>query len=99
MQEKEKIVRDSSLILKLNNYHYNQEVFDDVLFFKTKGYVPEHIKPKTRFKEKWTPFYVSNNHLIYRPKDLKVIIDPNEKEEVLNILKNRKKLVKSNKTH
>ena len=86
MQEKEKIVRDSSLILKLNNYQYNQEVIDDVLFFKTKGYVPEHIKPKTRFKEKWTPFYVSNNHLIYRPKDLKVIIDPNEKEEVLKKL-------------
>ena len=82
MKQKEKIGRDSSLILQLNNYQYNQQVIDDVLSYKTTGFVPEHIKPKTRFKNKWTPFYVSNNHLIYRPKELKVIIEPNEREEV-----------------
>ena len=46
MQEKEKIKRDSSLILQLNNYQYNQQVIDDVLSYKTKVYVTEHIKPK-----------------------------------------------------
>ena len=86
MKQKEKIGRDSSLILQLNNYQYNQQVIDDVLSYKTTGFVPEHIKPKTRFKNKWTPFYVANNHLIYRPKELKVIIEPNEREEVLKKL-------------
>ena len=83
MNKKEKVGREFHLILQLNNYPYNQQVVDDVLAFKTTGNVPAHIKTKARFKKKWTPFYVADNHLIYRPKELKVIIDPNEREEVL----------------
>ena len=86
MNQKEKVGRDISLILQLNNYTYNQQVVDDVLAYKTTGKVPAHIKPKKRFINKWTPFYVANNHLIYRPKELKVIIDANEREEVLKKL-------------
>ena len=80
MNRKEKIGNESSLILQLNNYQYNQQVIDDVLAFKTTGNVPNHIKPKARFKKKWTPFYIRENHLIYRPLELKVIIDADEKQ-------------------
>jgi hypothetical protein len=86
MTEKEKKGNLPSLILQLNNYQYNQQVIDDVLAFKTTGNVPAHIKPKKRFIKKWTPFYIANNHLIYRPNNLTVIIDPNEREEVLKKL-------------
>ena len=85
---KDKFGRESSLIMQLNNYGYNQQVIDDVLEFKTTGNVPEHIKTKTRFIKKWTPFYVANNHLIYRPDNLTVIIDPAERDEVLKKLYN-----------
>ena len=77
---------EPSLILQLNNYIYNQQVIDDVLEFKTTGKVPEHIKPKSRFVRKWTPFYIANNHFIYRPNNLTVIIDPNEKQEAMKRL-------------
>ena len=86
MNKKEKLGNEPSLILQLNNYQYNQQVIDDVLEFKTTGNVPNHIKPKTRFIEKWTPFYIKDNYLIYRPLELKVIIDPDEKKEVLKTL-------------
>ena len=57
-----------------------------MLEFKTTGKVPGHIKTKSRFKEKWTPFYVADNHLIYRPENLTVIIDPEEKQKVMQEL-------------
>ena len=85
---KDKFGRESSLIMQLNNYGYNQQVIDNVLEFKTTGNVPEHIKPKTRFIKKWTPFYVANNHLIFRPKNLTVIIVQAERDEVLKKLYN-----------
>ena len=69
MNKKEKVGREFNLILQLNNYPYSQHVIDDVLAFKTTGNVPAHIKTKARFKKKWTPFYVADNHLIYRPKE------------------------------
>ena len=37
---------ETTIILQLNNYPYNQQVVDDVLEFKTTGVVPEHIKQK-----------------------------------------------------
>lgn len=77
---------DPNLILKLNNYGYSQQVVDEVLEYKTTGEIPEHVKGKKRYREKWQPFYVQDNHLIYRPKDLKVIIDPAEKKEILQRL-------------
>ena len=77
---------DKNLILKLNNYGYSQQVVDEVLEYKTTGEIPEHIKGKKRYREKWAPFYVQNNYLIYRPKELKVIIDPAEKQEILKRL-------------
>ena len=86
MNRKEKIGNESSLILQLNNYQYNQQVIDDVLAFKTTGNVPNHIKTKARFRKKWTPFYIRENHLIYRPLELKVIIDADEKQEVMKTL-------------
>ena len=33
--------------------------------------------------KKGQPFYIADNHLIYRPLELKVIIDPDEKKEVM----------------
>ena len=51
-----------------------------MLEYKTTGKVPGHIKTKSRFKQKWMPFYVADNHLIYRPENLTVIIDPEEKQ-------------------
>ena len=74
---------DKNLILKLNNYGYSQEVLDEVLRFKTTGEIPEHIKGKARYRKKWQPFYIADNHLIYRPKELKVIIDPDEKQQIM----------------
>ena len=77
---------ESSLISKLNNYGYSQQVVDEVLEFKTNGTIPEYIKGKRRYEKKWQPFYIQNNHLIYRPKELKVIVDPVEKQEILQKL-------------
>jgi hypothetical protein len=74
---------DKNLILKLNNYGYSQEVLDEVLRFKTTAEIPEHIKGKARYRKKWQPFYIADNHLIYRPKELKVIIDPDEKQQIM----------------
>ena len=66
----EKRGNEPSLILQLNNDGFSQVVVNGVLEFKTTGKVPGHIKTKSRFKEKWTPFYVTDNHLIYRPENL-----------------------------
>ena len=68
---------DKSLILKLNNYGYSQEVKEEIREFKRSNAVPAHIKGKKRYVDKWTPFYIDNqsDHLIYRPNNLKVIID------------------------
>lgn len=74
---------DKNLILKLNNYGYSQQVVNEVLEYKTNGTIPDHIKGKKRYQEKWKPFYVKDNHLIYRPLELIVIIDPEEKNEVM----------------
>ena len=74
---------DKNLILKLNNYGYSQQVVNEVLEYKTNGNIPDHIKGKKRYQEKWKPFYVKDNHLIYRPLELIVIIDPEEKNEVM----------------
>lgn len=74
---------DRNFILKLNNYGYSQQVLDEVLHYKTTGEIPEHIKGKKRYMEKWKPFYIANNHLIYRPNELKVIIDPDEKQKIM----------------
>ena len=74
---------DKNLILKLNNYGYSQQVVDEVQEYKTSGQIPEHIKGKKRYVEKWKPFFVKDNHLIYRPLELTVIIDPVEKNEVM----------------
>ena len=74
---------DKNLILKLNNYGYSQQVLDEVLQYKTDGTIPDHVKVKSRFIEKWTQFYVRNNRLIYRPKELLVVIDPEEKQRVM----------------
>lgn len=76
-------MNDKNLILKLNNYRYSQQVVDEVLQFKTTGQIPDHIKGKKRYVEKWKPFYIKDNHLIYRPLELIVIIDPEEKNEVM----------------
>ena len=82
----EKRGNEPSLILQLNNYGFSQEVVNDVLEYKTTGKVPQHIKTKSRFKQKWNPFYVADNHLIYRPENLTVIIDPEEKQKVMQEL-------------
>lgn len=74
---------DKNLILKLNNYGYSQQVVNEVLEYKTNGTIPDHIKGKKRYQEKWKPFYVKDNRLIYRPLELIVIIEPEEKNEVM----------------
>ena len=74
---------DKNLILKLNNYGYSQQVVDEVLEYKTNGTIPDHIKGKKRYEDKWRPFFIRDNHLVYRPLELTVIIDPDEKNEVM----------------
>ena len=74
---------DKNLILKLNNYGYSPEVLEEVREFKTTGKIPDYIKGKARYRKKWQPFYIADNHLIYRPKELKVIIDPDEKQQIM----------------
>ena len=72
-----------NLILKLNNYGYSPEVVNEVLKYKTTGEIPDYIKGEDRYKKKWAPFYIEDGHLIYRPNNLKVIIDPEEKQRIL----------------
>ena len=74
---------ERNLILKLNNYGYSPEVLEEVREFKTTGKIPDYIKGKVRYSKKWQPFYIANNHLIYRPKELKVILDPDEKQQIM----------------
>ena len=69
-----KIGNEPSFILELNNYGYPQQVVDYVLEYKKSGKIPDHVKIKSRFREKWNPFYVRNNQLSYRPKELLVVI-------------------------
>jgi len=76
-------MNDKNLILKLNNYGYSPQVLDEVERYKTTGEIPDYIKGKSRYKKKWQPFYIADNHLIYRPLELKVIIDPDEKKEIM----------------
>ena len=73
---------DKSLISKLNNYGYSENVKEEIREFKRSAVVPDTVKGKKRYVEKWTPFYIDNqtDHLIYRPNNLKVIIDPDEKQ-------------------
>ena len=76
-------MNEKNLILKLNNYGYSPEVLAEVREFKTTGKIPDYIKGKARYSKKWQPFYIANNHLIYCPKELKIIIDPDEKQQVM----------------
>ena len=76
-------MNDKNLILKLNNYGYSPQVLDEVERYKTTGEIPDYIKGKSRYKKKWQPFYIADNHLIYIPLELKVIIDPDEKKEIM----------------
>ena len=39
---------ETTIILQLNNYPYNQQVVDDALEFKTTAVVPEHIQNQKR---------------------------------------------------
>ena len=39
-----------NLILKRNNYGYNQEVVNEVLEYKTSGKIPDYVKGKNVFK-------------------------------------------------
>ena len=42
------------------------------------------LKLKDVIKKKWKPFYVSQDlYLLYRPNELKVLLEPEEKEKVL----------------
>ena len=76
-------MNERNLILKLNNYGYSPEVLEEVREFKTTGKIPDYIKGKARYSKKWQPFYIADNHLIYRPKELKVILDPDEKQQIM----------------
>ena len=74
-------MNDTNLILSLNNYGFNEQVLEDVRIFKETGKIPDHVKRKWRYKKKWNPFSVQNNHLFYQPRGLTVIIDADEKQE------------------
>jgi thermostable 8-oxoguanine DNA glycosylase len=76
-------MNERNLILKLNNYGYSPEVLEEVREFKATGKIPDYIKGKARYSKKWQPFYIADNHLIYRPKELKVILDPDEKQQIM----------------
>ena len=64
----------NNIILKLNI----PEVLEEVREFNTTGKIPDYKKGKARYSKKWQPFYIADNYLIYRPKELKVILDPEE---------------------
>ena len=80
------VLKDLHILSNIfENLGYTKEaqVVNEVLEYKTNGTIPDHIKGKKRYQEKWKPFYVKDNRLIYRPLELIVIIDPEEKNEVM----------------
>ena len=77
-----------NLVLKLNNFGFSPEVVDEVLEYKATWAISDSIKGEERYKKNWAPFYVTDGHLIYRPNNLKVIVDPEEKQRGLKEMYN-----------
>ena len=78
----------STLLKRLNNYLYTPETVQEVKKFLEKGEYPVGLTnyEKWKYEQKWRFFEWKTNHLFYRPLNLMVITDENEKQEKMREL-------------
>ena len=70
---------ERSLILKLNNYGYNDKQIEEVKdFLKDRNQIPDHLDTNAkmkRFYDKWSQFMIKDDKLVYKKLNLEVIPD------------------------
>ena len=70
---------ERNLILKLNNYGYNDKQIEEVKgFLKDRNQIPEHLDTNAkmkRFYDKWSQFMIKDDKLFYKKLNLEVIPD------------------------
>ena len=68
-----------TLILKVNNYGYNDKQIEEVKeFLKDRTQIPEYLDTNAkliRFNEKWTQFIIKDDKLVYKKLNLEVVPD------------------------
>ena len=61
---------ESNLILKLNNYGYNDKQIEEVKeFLRDRNQIPDHLDTNAkmqRFNEKWSQFMIKDDKLFYK---------------------------------
>ena len=61
---------ERNLILKLNNYVYNDKQIEEVKkILKDRNQIPEHLDTNAkmqRFYEKWSQFIIKDDKLVYK---------------------------------
>ena len=79
----------TTVFQNVNNYDYSPERVAEVRRFLDNDEYPDRLKKQCQrkaFKDRWRNFEWKNNHLWFKPLDLEVITDDNEKLEKLKAL-------------
>jgi transposase InsO family protein len=79
-----------SLLTRLNNYNYSPEAVEEVKQFLLNSRFPNGLtnSQKWKFSNRWKWFEWKSNHLYYKPLNLEVITDFQEKEDKMRELFN-----------
>ena len=83
---------ERSLILKLNNYGYNDKQIEEVKdFLKDRNQIPEHLDTNAkmqRFYDKWSQFMIKDDKLFYKKLNLEVIPDDERESKMKEMYEN-----------
>ena len=83
---------ERSLILKLNNYGYNDKQIEEVKgFLKDRNQIPDHLDTNAkmkRFYDKWSQFMIKDDKLFYKKLNLEVIPDDERESKMKELYEN-----------
>ena len=84
---------ERSLILKLNNYGYNDKQIEEVKdFLKDRNQIPGHLDTNAkmkRFYDKWSQFMIKEDKLFYKKLNLEVISDDERESKMKELYENK----------
>ena len=83
---------ERNLILKLNNYGYDDKQIEEVKeFLKDRNQIPEHLDTNAkmqRFYDKWSQFMITDDKLFYKKLNLEVIPDDERESRMKEMYEN-----------
>ena len=83
---------ERSLILKLNNYGYNDKQIEEVKgFLKDRNQIPDHLDTNAkmkRFYDKWSQFMIKDDKQFYKKLNLEVIPDDERESKMKELYEN-----------